>query len=412
MSELIKDGPHHTPMFVQEGIPFLQKGDVKEGEINLIRPKKISKEFHDLNPLTHAKPNDVLIRKIGVGPREVAVVPLDSPPLHIFVTLAVIRLKKEYDPNYVEIFLNSSLGRSQTERRNKGIGSPCLHLEDLKTVLVPLPPNTIQGKITKKIHSARSKRRQVLARSQRLRTNVSAKLDEVLGLKGVISKPSTIYVTRDIADRLDAPYYNPVHEEVIEQLNHGKFKTVGLSAIAGFQKKRVDPANDSPDALINYVQIQDIDETDNTIVSSTKVLGKDASSRARIPVSTDDILVPILGGSSISVAKVAKEFSGAIVSNGFEVLRVHDEKMRLYLVTYLVSPYAQLQIERELTGTIMPSISKEKLGKIRVPRPDDKTLRRISELIGHTEKEIARLKQLANSVVVDAKKEIESLFLG
>ena len=46
MAILIKDGPHHTPEFVEKGVIFLQKGDIKEGEINLERPKKIALEFH------------------------------------------------------------------------------------------------------------------------------------------------------------------------------------------------------------------------------------------------------------------------------------------------------------------------------------------------------------------------------
>lgn len=413
ISDMIKDGPHQSPSsYVSDGIPFLEKGDVKEGEIDLNRAKKISKEFHDANPLTQAKPNDILIRKIGVGPREAAVVPPHSPPLHFFVSLASIRLRKEYNPHYVEIFLNSSLGRSQTERRNKSIGTPDLHLEDLRTVLVPIPPARIQNGIIIKIQSARRKRRELLARCQRLRRSIETKLNRELGLVQIVSEPITFYVAQKIGNRLDAPYYNPIHQKILKQLERSKFEKVQLGHLAVFQKKRVDPVKDFPDSTIRYIQIQDIDEDNNAIVSRSEVLGRDVSSRARIPVESNDILVPVLGGSSTSIAIVPRAFTGAIASTGFEVLRAKDENMTLYLAKFLTTPYAQLQIERELTGSIMASISRDKLGNILVPKPDAETVNRISKFISQTQKEIDRLQIRANAIVIDAKEEVEPLFLG
>lgn len=414
MSEMIKDGPHQTPPYVSEGIPFLEKGDVKEGEIDLNRAKKISKEFHDANPLTQVKPNDILIRKIGVGPREAAVVPAQSPPLHFYVSLASIRLRREYNPHYVEIFLNSSLGRSQTERRNKGIGTPDLHLEDLRTVLVPLPPAKVQNAIIIKIHTARKKRLTLLARSRQMRKNVETKLYRELGLARITggSKPMAFYVADEIGGRLDAPYYNPIHQRILKQLERSKFESAPLRHIAVFQKKRVDPIKDFPDSTIRYIQIQDIDEDDNTIVSSSEVLGRDVSSRARIPVESNDILVPVLGGSSTSIAIVPRALTGAIASTGFEVLRAKDENMTLYLAKFLTTPYAQLQIERELTGSIMASISRDKLGNILIPKPDAETVNRISKFSSQTQKEINRLQLRANVIAIDAKKEVEPFFLG
>lgn len=412
ISVLIKDGPHHTPTFVDKGILFLQKGDIKEGEIDFARPKKITKEFHAQNPLTQATQNDILIRKIGVGPREAVVVPANSPPLHIFVTVALIRLKREYNPYYVEIFLNSSLGRNQTERRNKGIGSPCLHLEDIRTIEIPIPPPKIQNKIVRIILNARRKRKQLIKTVKEKREKNLEYLKKLLSLKSITKTDNAIYVIKNLEDRLDAHYYDPNYRTISDILMAGKFKPISLRKLVSFTENIIDPESEYANSDFTYIQIQDIDENDNKIISFTKTKGKEASSRARIKVSTNDILVPTLGGSSKSVVLVPKQFNDAIVSTGFTVLRVTDSNLRVFLLYFFKSDYFQLQFKQQLTGTIMPSVSRKQLGDILIPNPDKQTLKRFADFAIKQQNLIEKMKKEANDAVDDAKKITERLFLG
>lgn len=410
MAIVIKDGPHHTPEFVNEGVIFLQKGDVTEGEINLERPKRITLDFHEQNPHTQTHPKDILIRKIGVGPREAAVVPEGSPPLHIFVTLALIRLKEEFNPYYVEISLNSSLGRAQTKRRNKGIGSPCLHLEDIREIRVPIPPKPIQGKIVRKIVEARAKRKQNLKEVERLKIELDDFFLKELGLAYPEEKKENMFIT-ELDERLDPYYYHPRFKQIFEYLKKGRYKLRKLKDVVKFSNEQIEPKK-KPNRLFKYIQIQNIDKVNHKISSYALILGKDAPGRARILIKEGDILLPILGGSLKSVAIVPKEFSNEVATNGFVVLRISDKNMKYYVFHYLITKFAQMQIERKLTGAIMSSISKSELENLLIPFPASISQERVAIKVKDINTTIEKLREDADDVIDKAKKEVEKMVIG
>lgn len=409
MTILIKDGPHHTPEFVKDGVIFLQKGDVTEGEINLERPKRITLEFHNQNPHTQAHPGDILIRKIGVGPREAAVVPEGSPPLHIFVTLALIRLKEEYDPYHVEIFLNSSLGRTQTERRNKGIGSPCLHLEDIREIRIPIPPKPIQENIIRTIVEARVRKKRNLEKVKKLREELDDFFFTEVGLTCPEEKEENVFIT-ELDERLDPYYYHPKIKRIIESFKKGKFGLKKLKEVVKFSNEQIDPMKE-PDRVFKYIQIQDIDEVNHKFYSYTHVLGKDVPGRARMLIKEGDILLPILGGSLKSVAIVPKEFDNEVATNGFAILRVSDKNLRYYVFYYLTTKFAQMQIERQLTGAIMSSISKSELENLLIPFPASITQERVAKEINEVNATIEKLREEADNVIDKAKEKVEKMII-
>jgi len=406
---VVKDGPHHTPEFVNEGVIFLQKGDVTEGEINLERPKRITLDFHEQNPRTQAHPRDILIRKIGVGPREAAVVPEGAPPLHIFVTLALIRLKEEHDPYYIEIFLNSSLGRAQTKRRNKGVGSPCLHLEDIREIRVPIPPKPIQRKIVRKMLEARAKRKQNLKEVERLRIEFDSCFLKELGLAYPEEKKENVFIT-ELEERLDPYYYHLKFKRIIDLLKKGRFELKRLKDIAKFSIEQIDPQKE-PNKYFKYIQIQSIDEINHNISSYNYILGKDAPGRARMLIREGDILLPILGGSLKSIAIVTKKFNNEVATNGFAILRISDKNLRHYVFYYLTTKFAQMQIERELTGAIMSSISKSELENILIPFPASSSQERITKKIKKLNVMIKELQKKADELIDKVKKEIEKMII-
>jgi restriction endonuclease S subunit len=410
ITKLITDGPHQTPEFVEKGVIFLQKGDVTEGNINLERPKKITPEFHKANPKTQAHPRDILIRKIGVGPREAAVVPHDAPPLHIFVTLALIRLKDEYDPYYVEAFLNSSLGRAQTERRNKGIGSPCLHLEDIREIRMPFPPPEIQTSITEIIARARKIKGENLKTIERLKGELLDFFLRELGL----SSPGQIneqFFFANIGERLDPHFYHPRFQRVLDLLRHGNFPTRPLNQILEFSEKHLDPKRELT-RLFKYIQLQNVDHESHKITSYTPILGKDAPGRAQMLICEGDILLPTLGGSLESVTIVPREFDGEVATNGFAVLRTKNESLRYYVFYYLTTVFAQAQLEMLLRGTIMPSVIEEEVRSILIPLPDATTMERISRKINNIILETTQLQNEAETSIKTAKEKVEKMFLG
>jgi len=410
IAKVIKDGPHYRPNFVEDGVVFLQKGDVTEGNIDLERAKRVTDEFHEQNPKTQAHPGDILIRKIGVGPREAALIPEGAPSLHIYVSLALIRLKKEYDPQYAEIFLNSSLGRAQTARRNKGVGTPDLHLEDIREIRIPIPPETVQTEIVKTILNARRAKKRHSQKIEKIRKGLERFFLKELGLSYPVEKEELIFST-ELGERFDPHFHLPKFQRITDALKKGKFELGRLREIVKSSSSRIDPKK-HPDRLFKYIQIQNVDDVNHKISSYTCVLGRDAPGRAKMLIREGDILLPTLGGSLKSVAIVPKESDGQVATNGFAVLRTHLEISRYYVSYYLTTKFGQLQIEKLLRGAIMPSVTKSELGELLIPIPDRATMKRISNRILEINAVIEKLQEHGDSIISKAKEKIERMILG
>ena len=72
----------------------------------------------------------------------------------IFVSLCLIKPKRELlDPHYLKCFLNSAAGYAQATARSKSGTVTNLHLVDIKTIKIPLPPLATQQAIVAEIEA-------------------------------------------------------------------------------------------------------------------------------------------------------------------------------------------------------------------------------------------------------------------
>ena len=151
--EFIKDGTHQTPTYVninENGYKFLSSKDVSKGIINWDNTKYISEELHkELYKKIAPRKNDILLAKNGTT--GVAALVDKEEIFDIYVSLAILRLKKEYNPKYILEGINSIETNQQFKRSLKGIGVPNLHLKEIKKVKIPIPPIELQNKFAKRV---------------------------------------------------------------------------------------------------------------------------------------------------------------------------------------------------------------------------------------------------------------------
>ncbi|WP_421302591.1 restriction endonuclease subunit S [Aeromonas veronii] len=140
ITTLIIDGTHHTPVYTSHGVPFLRVTDI-QGEFDETRFKNISVFEHEqLIKRCHPQNGDLLLSKNGtIGiPR---VVDWDWE-FSVFVSLALIKLKREcLNVHYLEQFFRSDFLAAQLAQRSKQGTVTNLHLEEIREILVPLPPS-------------------------------------------------------------------------------------------------------------------------------------------------------------------------------------------------------------------------------------------------------------------------------
>ena len=151
ISQKITDGTHKTPNYINSGIPFLSVKNFSGGTIDFDNIKYISQNEHlELSKRCNIEKNDIILTKVGTT--GIAKVVDTDKEFSIFVSLALLKGFPEYIlPKYLEIFLNSPLGKKQSVLGTEGVGNKNLVLRKIANFIVSIPPYSEQQKISQKV---------------------------------------------------------------------------------------------------------------------------------------------------------------------------------------------------------------------------------------------------------------------
>ena len=144
----ISDGTHFTPNYVNHGIPFLSVKDLTKGYISFDDCRYIDIEEHKkLIKRCNPKYGDVLYTKVGTtGIAKAVDVEKD---FSIFVSVALLKLKDNISPSFIEKSLNLPFCKKQAEKLTQGATNKNLVIKDLKTIKLFCPEYSEQLKIVK-----------------------------------------------------------------------------------------------------------------------------------------------------------------------------------------------------------------------------------------------------------------------
>jgi len=146
--EPITDGTHKTPAYSDSGYIFLSSKNVTSGRIDWDNVMYIPEELHkELYSRLQPKKNDILLAKNGTTGVS-AIVDRDCI-FDIYVSLALIRIVGYMIiPKYLTCIMESKFVQDYFNSSLKGIGVPNLHLEHIRTALLPIAPVHEQEKIS------------------------------------------------------------------------------------------------------------------------------------------------------------------------------------------------------------------------------------------------------------------------
>lgn len=405
--------PKDYNLFAQKGIIFLKTVNVQDGTLNLKDKYYISVSSHNKRKYSEVRKGDLLLTIIGANEEVVGRIVLirENIMANINQNIAKLRIKDEILSKYIEAFLYTNIGRDLILQKSRIATRVNMNLKEVASIKIPLPPKNIQEKIIKIMEDAKKRKKRNLEKVKKVRKELNYSFLKELGLEYPEEKEENIFIVAELGYRFDPYHFHPRFVRIINSLKNGKFKLSKLKNVAKFSNEQIDP-NKEPNRLFKYIQIQNIDERNHKISSYTHVLGKDAPGRARMLIKEGDILLPILGGSSKSIAFVSKEFDKEVGSNGFAILRIHDKNLKYYVFYYLTSKFAQMQIERQLTGAIMSSVTKSELEDLFIPIPSSITVERVVKRIKEVNKTIEILQEEADDVIKKSKEKVEKMILG
>jgi type I restriction enzyme S subunit len=148
---LITDGAHHTPQYLDSGVPFLSVKDVSGGSIDFSSTRYISEEAHrELCKRCPPERGDILLTKVGTT--GIAVTVDENREFSIFVSLALLKFSQpNLDSRYLKHLINSPFVKQQSADNTQGIGNKNLVLRLINRFTVPIPPLAEQRRIVAKV---------------------------------------------------------------------------------------------------------------------------------------------------------------------------------------------------------------------------------------------------------------------
>lgn len=138
VTDLIVDGTHFTPDYIEEGVPFLRVTDIQNSQIDQNKVKRISEGAHrELCKRANPKAGDILLSKNGtIG--LIKVVEWNWE-FSIFVSLCLIRLRKFLSPYFFRYYFESDVVDQQLFESSKRTSVTNLHLVKIREMRIAFP---------------------------------------------------------------------------------------------------------------------------------------------------------------------------------------------------------------------------------------------------------------------------------
>lgn len=252
----------------------------------------------------------------------------------------VLRASPVLLPEYLCYFIRQSAFRAAAKQQMTGsAGQQRVPEAFLRKSEIPLPPLSEQRRIVEILDQA--------DRLRRLRAEADAKADRIL---------PALFIKM-----FGDPAANPMGWPV---------DVLGKMLV---QVERRNPS-DWPDESFEYIDIAGVDGTSGEVVTTRRLLGAEAPSRARQLVRARDVLVSTVRPYLRATAMVPDELDGQICSTGFCVLRSIATYAHGYLYALSRMGWFTVQLNARAKGASYPAVIDRDVWDLRVPVPGDHDL--------------------------------------
>jgi len=394
------------------GVPMLRMSNLQDDGWDLRELKYIELEADELERY-RVLPGDLLFNRTNskelVGKCEV----FPESGDWVFASYLIrVRLRREaVIPQFVSDFLSTRTGRLQIDRLSRQIiGMTNINAEELKEILLPLPPPPQQRELVAAMDAARAARRAKLTEADALLAGLDGFLLEILGLTAP-PRPKTTFAVRthQLTDALNPDRYRGLQLE-----KHLPFaSTVGM--VGNLLASRCAPESEGPEQQWDWIRIDDLPNQPWQVETIRTELGKNIEGTF-YEVQENDILVARLGPTILNAKFVLcpKLNRRTVASSEFLVIRCaagwQPEAVLWLLRTAL---YREILYARSRGAT--PSrfrLNGDDLLSIPFPSMDTDTQMRIAAEARRRRDEARRLRSEADSQWQAAKQWFEEQLLG
>ena len=186
---------------------------------------------------------------------------------------------------------------------------------------------------------------------------------------------------------------------------------------AGWERKRLsellqktgttDPTKE-PEKPFNYIDVSSVSNETFKITETSKLLGKDAPSRARRSVRSGDVIFATIRPTLKRIAIVPHELDSAVCSTGYFVLRGGPKIDNAYLFYWLFSGEFEAEMEARQKGASYPAVNDSDIRDQYMPVPSLDEQRRIIAVLDKAFAGIATATANAQKNLTNARALFES----
>ena len=364
--------------------------------------KYVSEHAYNFLKKTKVFGGEIIVNKIGNAGKVYLVPPLDKK-ITLGMNQFMIRPKENLDNYYLYIFLICEYGRLLLEQRITGAVPLSIDKNSVRSVPVPIFTKSFQAKIHKLVE------RHFLLRRQGKDLYIKAEqlLLSELGLLDWKPKHELAFVknfteTQEM-ERMDAEYFQPKYEEIIEAVKKykGGFDELGELVT---MKKCVEPGSSAyqevgtPFVRVSNLSKFEISTNNQQFISedSYKALKAHQPKQNEILLSKD-----ATPGIAYHLKNEPKQMipSGGILRLKIKVSNVLPE----YLTLVLNSVVVQKQIERDAGGSIINHWRPDQVRSTTIPVLENEKQEEIKALVEKSFKD----RHLSKSLLEIAKKGVE-----
>jgi type I restriction enzyme S subunit len=401
----ITDGKHGGVDFKDNGVLFLRNTNIKANQIDLTDKRFISVEESSETIRAELSEDDILITTIGSIIGESVVVPKGFPRATINQNLVKIVLQDKHMACYISSLLNSTYGSSQIYKYATGNIWLLVNYPNLKKLIIPLFSDSFYAEITE-VHDRAN---YYLNKSKALYIQAENLLLQEIGLIDFTPSRETLNIKRykesfGVTGRIDAEYYQPKYEQVIETVKQKSHDVLGsLVHIT----KSIEPGSDAyAEVGLPFLRVSDYNKYG--MREAEKKLSKHFCTENALDIAA---LKPHKGtilfskDGTLGIAYLLRENLDAVTSSAILHLSILDTKKLIpeYLTLVLNSSIVQMQAERDSGGSIIVHWRIAEIKEVVIPIIDIDKQKEIANLV----EESFKLKKQSEKLLDTAKRAVE-----
>ena len=174
-----KSGDDYTDS--EHGIAFIRSGNIDiMGEVDFDNLLYIKHEVHDTRmKSSKVQEGDIMIAIVGATIGQVGIFH-SSREANINQAIALVRLKDGYNPEYIKEVIKSSIGQLNLDRLKRPVARANINLEEISTMLIPVPEIEVQDEIVKSIVSIRQQAKRLQKEGVELLEKTKQEIENII----------------------------------------------------------------------------------------------------------------------------------------------------------------------------------------------------------------------------------------